>query len=201
MLIIYTIFILCLPTKTGMSYACFFPGASIHWLEHIKNKIFSITLLLAGIYLAGYKELNYWYFWLNELLYIDLPSGKNTTYYFVPMISGFILVLVSVKSSILKYVIESDFSVLLGRLSFSAYLIQIPVLYTITPLLKISIEKLNISYDAVALLFIITSIFTVYAISFIFMKYIDEKSIKLSISVADHFISNTKENVKEKISL
>ncbi|EFU9410058.1 TPA: acyltransferase [Escherichia coli] len=194
---ICTIFILCQPTKTGISYASFFLGAAIYWVKEIKNKLLSVILLLIGLYLAGFKELSSWYIWLNEMLYIDLPGGKNNTYYFVPLLSGFVLVLVAVKSTAMKYVVECDFSALLGRLSFSAYLIQIPVFYIAAPLLKSFFLTFSNNYDFIALSSIGMSLVIVYLISFIFAKVIDNNCIKLSRVFSAYFTIHKTPALKE----
>lgn len=194
------IFILCQPTKTGISYAAFFLGSSIYWFKDLKNKYLSITILLIGIYLAGFKEINHWYSWLNEILYIDLPGGKNTTYYFVPLLSGFLLVWVVVKSPVINFVTESRFAALLGNLSFSAYLIQIPVFYISIPLLKSFFARLVNNYDLIALSSIVTSIMMVYLLSYIFSKYVDNNCIKLSRAIASYLTTRNNYELKEKSS-
>ncbi|TKU40021.1 acyltransferase [Citrobacter sp. wls714] len=191
------IFILCQPTKTGISYASVFLGASIYWVSEIKNKLLSVILLLVGLYLAGFKELSEWYIWLNDVLYTNLPGGKNNTYYFVPLLSGFILVLVAVKSTAIKYVVECNFSSLLGKLSFSAYLIQIPTFYIVVPILKSFFQRLSSNYDFIALSSIVTSLFVVYLLSFIFSKGIDNNCIKLSRMLSAYIINRKPSGLKE----
>jgi peptidoglycan/LPS O-acetylase OafA/YrhL len=184
------IIIICSPTKLGISYASFFLGASIYWIKTINNKAVSMALLLTGLYLAGFKELNHWYSWLNKILYIELPGGMLSTYYFVPMLSGFVLVLTAVKTTALKYFIESDFAMILGKISFSAYLIQIPIFYSITPIINIYANNLTNNYNVSAVISIIVSLIAVYYSSKIFNIFVDEKSIKLSRYISKSVISS-----------
>lgn len=184
--------VLCSPGKHGISYASFFLGASIYWLKDIKNKVISFVLLMSGLYLAGFKESSHWYSWLNEYLYVDLPGGKLSTYYFIPMLSGFIMVLASVKSTVMRAFIENRFAMLLGKLSFSAYLIQIPVFYIFTPILASGMKSITNNYDAISLVSIVFSIAIVYLASFIFCHAVDEKCIILSRKISGLLMNNEK---------
>lgn len=187
-IIICLIFILSSPNKIGISYASFFIGASIYWIKAIHSKKISILILIFGLYLAGYKELNHMYTWISSRIYIQLPGGVLFGYYFIPMISGFILVYVAVKSDVINLITSNKFSIILGRLSFSAYLIQVPVFYIITPRIKKIISLLVENYDAIVLVSSLTSILFIYLLAIAFNMLIDNPCIKLSRLVSARII-------------
>ncbi|TBL37351.1 acyltransferase [Hafnia alvei] len=196
LLIIIVILVMCLPGKHGICFSSIFLGSLIYWIKEIRSKVLSGLLLIFGLYLAGFKSMNSWYSYVNKLSTIILPGGVLDNYYFIPMLSGFILVLISVRSNVINFVTNNIISETLGKLSFSAYLIQLPVFYIVTPIVFDFISKRINSYDISSLSSSVISIISIYFASFFFYQYVDKKSISIS-KYFTHYV--VKHDIRHKL--
>ncbi|EOL8956192.1 acyltransferase family protein [Cronobacter dublinensis] len=174
-------FLFCcnMPEKHGFGYASFFLGASIYYTPQLKSRYATISLLIIGLYLTGYHYKQNIYSLLSYMETHELRRMGVSGSFLYSMFGGYLIVLVGVKSSILSKLTDSVIAVWLGKVSFSAYLLQMPVFYIITPLL-LKFQNKGLGYISSALITSIISLIAVYALAAIYHKYIDSRSIRLS---------------------
>ncbi|KJF79002.1 hypothetical protein UA45_02215 [Morganella morganii] len=174
------VFCMNYPTKIGFGYAAFMLGAAIYYIPVLKNKFFAAVILLIGLYLSGYHHKQTFYSALSQLeIEILNKNGIQGSFLYL-MISGALIVMVCIKSNIITFITSNRLSIWLGKLSFSAYLLQMPVFYIITPTMFAYLSTNGFSYTIAAFLTSIFCLFFLYFISIFFPKYIDSKSTFLS---------------------
>ncbi|WP_435945768.1 acyltransferase family protein [Dryocola sp. BD586] len=168
------------PNKIGFGYSAFLLGASLYYMPDIKNKIVVSILLLIGIYLGGYHYKQHAYTMLGHLETGILRANKIDGYYLYTLLSGYLLVMTCVKSRILHIVTTNNFSVWLGKVSFSAYLLQMPVFFLISPVFMYVNSISGINYTSAAFIAALLCLISLYTASWFFQRYIDAKSVALS---------------------
>ncbi|EOW0742293.1 TPA: acyltransferase family protein [Proteus mirabilis] len=168
------------PTKFGFGYAAFLFGASIYYLPEIKNKLLFMTLIISGLYLSGYHHKQETYTFLANIEINILRQYKVQGSFLYLMISGFLIVTACIKSNILNLITSNKLSVWLGKMSFSAYLLQMPIFYITTPIMSNYLIKNGFSYTQSALATSITCLIVIYSTSILFHKIIDSKSTAIS---------------------
>ncbi|ELL3272841.1 acyltransferase [Escherichia coli] len=174
------VFVCLSPSKIGCSYASFLIGSAIYHLKTKPTKLMGYTTLLIGLYFAGFHNKSNSYSLANDLLTFSTPGGISNSYYISNMISGFLIVFSVVKVGVIQPIVTSRLSLYLGKVSYSAYLIQIPVFYVVTQLFfNFSIES-GLDYITSALIACLFSIVSIYAISNVFYRFVDKRSIKVS---------------------
>lgn len=168
------------PDKIGASYACFLIGSAIYHAEIKPSKLTGYLALIAGLYFAGFHNKSNSYSIIYELMSFKAPGGKSNPYYLSNMISGVLIVFAVVKSGVAQCTVTNRVSLYLGKVSYSAYLIQIPVFYVMTQIGFDLFKSLGLSYEYSAIFTSLVTISSVYMISTLFYIYVDKKSIKIS---------------------
>ncbi|WP_163377300.1 acyltransferase family protein, partial [Enterobacter hormaechei] len=128
------VFVCLSPSKIGCSYGSFLIGSAIYHANIKPNKLLGYFTLLIGIYFAGFHNKSNSYTLINDLLTFNAPGGRSNSYYISNMISGFLIVFSIIKAGVIQSIVTSRISLYLGKVSYSAYLIQIPVFYVISQL-------------------------------------------------------------------
>ncbi|EGK4157253.1 TPA: acyltransferase [Escherichia coli] len=178
--IVALVFVCLSPSKIGCSYASFLIGSAIYHANIKPNKLLGYFTLLTGIYFAGFHNKSNSYTLINDLLTFNAPGGRSNSYYISNMISGFLIVFSIIKAGVIQSIVTSRISLYLGKVSYSAYLIQIPVFYVITQLAFDFLSKNGLDYISSALITCVISIVSIYAISNLFYEFVDKRSIKVS---------------------
>lgn len=178
--VVGVIFCLCYPGKDGYGYASFYFGISMFFLKDLSSKTLTIAIFLLGSYLAGYHYRQPAYSFITSYMTFDMPGGKILHYYFFNMISGFLIVYSTIKSELLSFLTSNKLSVWLGKLSFSAYLLQMPVYYVITSRVYMICINNGLGYGASAVVSSLLTVIAIYCVSIIFCRLIDLNSIKIS---------------------
>lgn len=192
--VVGSFFVLCSPGKDGYGYASFFFGIALYFARDFRSSLSAIIVFIMGAYLAGYHYRQPSYAMLTSFMTFDLPGGKILHYYFVNMISGVLIVYATVKSNVFSFLVANRFSVWLGKLSFSAYLLQMPVYYFLTTRLYLACQAYEMNYAKSATLSAIITIVAIYFLSHIFWLIVDVGSIKLSklfLRVVDETVHST----------
>ncbi|MEG7485901.1 acyltransferase [Enterobacter hormaechei] len=174
------VFVCLSPSKIGCSYGSFLIGSAIYHANIKPNKLLGYFTLLIVIYFAGFHNKSNSYTLINDLLTFNAPGGRSNSYYISNMISGFLIVFSIIKAGVIQSIVTSRISLYLGKVSYSAYLIQIPVFYVISQLAFNFLSKNGLDYISSALITCVISIVSIYAISNLFYEFVDKRSIKVS---------------------
>ena len=165
--------------KNAYGYASFLFGMAICLCGSYKNKVIGYAILIASLYLAGFKYNHYLYAWLKEFSLSINSIEKINLYLLFNLLSGIGVVYSLCKIGVMSWFSESKIMVFLGKLSFSAYLIQMPVFYCLSG--PVYHESRKIMSDSSACLSaVLISVVMLYACSYIFYLLIDRKSIEVS---------------------
>ncbi|EOU1296376.1 acyltransferase family protein [Cronobacter sakazakii] len=173
-------FCLCSPGKDGYGYASFYFGISMYFSRGISYRALAIAIFIFGCYLAGYHYRQPSYSFITSYMTFDMPGGRILHYYFFNMISGVLIVYSTLKSDCLSFITSNKLSIWLGKLSFSAYLLQMPVYYVVTSKVYMICTHYGLAYVYSAIISSLLTIFTIYSVSIVFFKLIDFNSIKIS---------------------
>jgi len=151
--------------------------------KNVKLRI-SILILLLGLYCAGAhnQSLSYNYFY---------TIFHSKTYLILNFVSGITIIYSIIFNSTFNKFFSKDFLVKMGKISFSAYLIHLPVMRFIGVPFFIFYYKF-LPYDYSAILASITSLILTYVLSLLFYNYIDKVSLKFT-NVLINLIKRKKE--------
>lgn len=133
----------------------------------------SLSCMLVGLYLAGAHNGSASYTYIYQLL-----GGQ--TYKICNFISGFFLVYAVVFSRTLGSILSTDISMYLGRLSFSVYLVQMPILALIGGRTFQFFYDVCGNYNVAALGSSFVLIVLVYWIAHLFYECVDKRAIQFS---------------------
>jgi peptidoglycan/LPS O-acetylase OafA/YrhL len=148
------------------------------------RNLLSIAIILAvGLYLGGYpfESLTgtaYQIFDSLKVIGVSIDRALSVT------IGAAILVFLVIWAAQLAKVLRHRYISILGKYTFSLYLMHMPIIYTFTAGLFIFLHQYMGYNRAVALSFVAT-IPVVWFATVVFEKYIDKKSVKLSSYCAD----------------
>jgi peptidoglycan/LPS O-acetylase OafA/YrhL len=153
----------------------------------------SISLLFVGLYFAGAHNSSWSYTGLYSLL-------GDYTYYYCNFVSGFFIVYAILFNKKINVLFSSRAMENLGRLSFSIYLVHLPLLGII------GVASFNIFYSYIgsyilsAIVASVTSIFITYIVSEVFYEYVDKKGLRFSAALSNLVLSyySTSKNIKKE---
>ncbi len=174
------IFVLFLMDKNYM--LLFFAGSCIAFYEPLINKLIKhwylkICLLLAGLYFSGIPNISNeakqytWYFYTN--------SFSNLIYVHFHVIGCILLFIFFITSQTTQKIFSLKPLVFLGKLSFSLYLLHLPILFSLGSYL---LNKYNGQFNT---LLLFSACFSVTLISsYLFNRFVDTKAINYSSVIA-----------------
>lgn len=157
--------------------ACFMAGSVIFKSEFKLSKAGALLALIIGLYFAGYK--------VQSMSYSFIFRETNTYLmeYSLFLLSGILVVLCSLRSTLLDNILSAKITVLLGKISFSLYLIQMATIYTVAiPLYEMLSHKttpLSASFIA-----IISCTVVSLPLSWVFYKLFDLPAMLLSNKIS-----------------
>ena len=140
--------------------------------REIPNKI-SVPLLIAGLYLAGIHTESPSY---SLLTYLFKEGAYNLCNFF----SGILIVYAVIFNTTVNALFSRDVFVNMGKVSFSAYLLHIPVISTIGVCAFNFSNSYSIAYHNSAILASIIAIFSIYLVSIMYYKKVDLFGMKVS---------------------
>ncbi|EPQ9958219.1 acyltransferase family protein [Enterobacter hormaechei] len=173
--------------KNAYGYAAFLFGMSTALSRECKNRSIGYLIAFSSLYMAGFKYNSYLYVWFKDFA-AAIPFVGNLNFYLLfNLLAGVGLVYSFCKIGVFTSFSESRVMVLLGKLSFSAYLIQMPVFYCVSgPIYHAS--RIFMSDASSCLAAFLLSVIVLYAISYVFYVIIDKKSISISHKFAFMFV-------------
>ncbi|HIE6477079.1 acyltransferase family protein [Serratia marcescens] len=155
---------------TGAS--CFFFGAAIYKIDAKINENTLIALFPVGIYLSGCHFTSNSYSFIFSFTERK-PQAQELAY----VLSGIIITTCVIKSINLSSLFSSAKLIALGDISFSLYLIHLPIIYSVgIPLFNLIDKAIN-QYSVSAAISILISLLISIVISKAFHKLIDKQSV------------------------
>lgn len=131
-----------------------------------------VSLLLFGLYLCGAHNDSYSYLFFSNFL-------NSNTYTALNFFGGLFITLSVLKTNIMLKVLDREFLIYLGKISFSIYLIHIIIIYAIgVPLFNFFVNYFTFIQSALLaslINFLLTLVFAV-----LYSKYVDDFAIKIS---------------------
>lgn len=143
----------------------------------------SIILLIFGLYFAGVHNESWSYSLMHNLL-------RDHAYKLCNFMSGFLIVYAIIFNERLNLLFSGKTITFMGKVSFSVYLIHLPIIYVIGIFLFNVLHQYFAIYSIAAITSSILSIVSIYFASLFFYKAIDYSGIKISDSLAKAIISN-----------
>lgn len=141
----------------------------------------SLVLIVSGLYLAGAHNSSSSYAFIHFFL-------GDYTYKLCNFISGFLIVYAIIFNDGLNRIFSGRLSVFMGKVSFSVYLVHMPILSTFGVFLFNAAYKATGIYDLAAIISSISSIIMVYFVSLYFYKHIDSKAMTISNRFAKYVL-------------
>lgn len=178
----------------GMGLADLYASGRI---AQVKRSWKIIPVVVIGLFLGGYPAGAA----LGTLYqYITVPGAPIVWKTFYLTIGATILIYAVLTTSQLARVFKIKMVSMLGKYTYSLYLVHLSILYTFTTYVFIGLrQQLHLGYNTSALLSIIMSIPVIILATMLFEEFIDQKSIKLSSYLANILIGERKSLVIEKI--
>jgi peptidoglycan/LPS O-acetylase OafA/YrhL len=148
------------------------------------NKIGLFLILLAGIYFSSFRSHDFPLYSILNIDFIDNHFSLGFLPFFYNSIGAFLLFFAIHRLEFLIKILSTKILLYLGKISFSIYLIQDTIIYSLSSYLYILFRNtLNASYN---LSFFTTSAITIIATiisSHVFYNLIEIRSINLSKSL------------------
>lgn len=176
------------PIGVLLSTFNFFPSRSIY------KKVSCIAMLSAGLYLLGFNPQSYSYEAISSL-YSSMPDIDISWGFFIPIV-GAILTITSIIAfpgnlSLLRSVVPQ----LLGRISFSLYLLHSMILTIISTHM---VKAFGVGVYAFASSLVLTVLITI-PLSLIFYKFVDAKAIYISSRFAKRILEKERPIIESRI--
>jgi len=143
--------------------------------------IIAAILAMCGLYLAGAHNTSLSYSFIYKIL-------GEYTYNLCNFISGFFIVYSIIFNDKFESIFSKKTPVFMGKVSFSVYLIHLPILSTLGVFLFNFLYQSTSMYNFSAISSSILTIAFIYCCSLLFYKYIDLNGMKMSNSFANYFI-------------
>ncbi|HHT2663919.1 TPA: acyltransferase family protein [Citrobacter freundii] len=173
------IFMLPLSQIEKYSYICFMFGAILNHMDLKLKTFISVTFLCIGVYFGGVHYGSSTYAYVINLISYPVFGEMTNAYYLFCAFSGIFVVTAIIKNDMLSNLFSIRPFVYLGRVSFSVYLIHLPIMYLTVPYIFNTASMFFGYFEASLIASLVTTIL-IYLASNIFYKAFDAKAIKLS---------------------
>ncbi len=160
-------------SKTSLGLVGFLMGYLFYLYGRETSTKISIPLFVAGLYFAGIHNESVSY----SLLY---DHFGDEIYKICNFFSGLLIVYSILFNRILNALFSRDIFVFIGKISFSAYLVHLPVISTIGVCTFNMFNSFSFAYHNSAISASIVSIFSTYLVSVLYYKKIDVLGMKMS---------------------
>jgi peptidoglycan/LPS O-acetylase OafA/YrhL len=164
-----------------LGYAAFLIGALCYLYRKTLSTPVATIVLLFGLYCSGVHIDSDSYQLINDYL-------GDSSYEILNFLSGILIVLPILFNQTLSRVISNRLTIWLGKLSFSAYLIHLLILYTVGITLFEYLHNAGMLYAPAALLSCAAVIIVTFACSEVFFRLVDKNAITLSNKLANAII-------------
>jgi len=154
----------------GLGLIAFIAGFWIYWYGKEMALKIALPVFILGLYFAGAEYDSVSYQWVPESL-------QQYTYLAGNFLAGCIIVYVVIFSNYLSQFFSKNIFVYMGKVSFSTYLLHMPVLYALgLPFFDFLVNQ-KASYVVASLLTSLLTLFATYVISNYFYQYVDRNGI------------------------
>jgi peptidoglycan/LPS O-acetylase OafA/YrhL len=165
----------------GLGLIAFIVGYWIYWYGKAIPLKVSFPVFIVGLYFAGAEYSSSSYQWIPE-------SMGQYTYLAGNFLAGCIIVYTVVWGSHFNAMFSRKLCVSMGKVSFSTYLLHMPVLYALGLPFFDLLTKQNAPYVVASLLTSFLTLLGTYVISSYFYQYVDRNGIVLSNRLAQKFL-------------
>lgn len=156
-----------------LGLSCFVIGLYIYRYGRRLHLAVALMMVIFALYLAGVHQSSASYQWLVAIL-------GDKTYDYANFIAGVLLVYSIVMSAELSLWFDQKILVLLGKWSFSIYLLHLPLLYLVgVPLLN-QLMDWQVDYTYTLLLSFVLYLSILFCCAAVFSQYIDQYAISIS---------------------
>lgn len=169
----------------GLGLIAFYGGYLMGIYGKVISRKLAWILLLIGIYFSGVHNTSWSYLFLYELL-------SEKAYQICNFLSGFFIVYAIIFNEEFNNWFSNKIAVFMGKVSFSVYLIHMPVISTVGVLLFNGIYSITGLYVIAALLASLLSIAIIYLLAIVFYQQVDYRGMKISSAVADFLFRQSK---------
>lgn len=187
----YVLVVISILASMSLSFMAFLGILSFilgHFLYFFSRRIpefICIFLFVVGLYLCGAHNESASYTVFSKML------GERT-YNILNFFGGGLIVFASIKSNIIDNFFNKNILLSLGKLSFSIYLVHIPIMYILgVPIFNIFLNE-GFNFVASALISIFISLLFTIALSVFYSRYIDDFAIKFSNSLSKLILKKNK---------
>lgn len=184
-------FILISPTFMLGMFAFIFGALFYLYGRKISTPI-SITFLLIGLYFAGIHSTSNSYTLFTSIL-------GTKTYVLLNFLAGIFIVYSVLMNETLSKILDKKVLVKLGSLSFSIYLLHIPLIYIIAVPSFNFIFQLSQSYLIAVVLASCLLVIVTFILSHFYTKYVDQLSINIANKI-ERISSNKSKETKKALS-
>lgn len=151
-----------------------------HFLYFSKEKppeFINIFFLIFGLYLCGVHNTSASYSIFESIL-------GSRTYNVLNFLGGLLIVLATIKSNIINNLLDKNILTHLGKLSFSIYLVHIPLIYLIgIPVFNYALQS-NLNFITASAICAIIVIIVTFIFAEIYSRIFDDFSINFSNKLA-----------------
>ncbi|EGE4655853.1 acyltransferase [Salmonella bongori serovar 40:z35:-] len=161
-------------------YSSFMLGCLVYYSKFNINNIIAFPVMILGIYLCGYHSDSTSYSWVQNNVFLSVYGRTIDNYVLMNNIGGFLFVTCIIKNKLLSGVFSLKFLQHIGKLSFSTYLIHMPVMFIMCPSIFNKFYSLGFPYWQASTISILSTLITVYLLSIPFYIYIDSFGMKVS---------------------
>lgn len=158
--------------KLGLGLIAFVAGHLFYLYGKNISFMLSMLLFVTGLYLAGTHNQSSSYSLITSIF-------GSKSYILGNFISGIIIVYSIIFSNVLSALFSKKIFVFMGKVSFSVYLIHLPIISSLGVLFFSYFIK-YFNYDMSAFLSSISVIFLTYAIAVFYFRYVDQPGMVLS---------------------
>jgi len=155
-----------------------------YWFYHFGKEInfyFAIFVFVLGLYFAGTHNDSVSYAFISKII-------GNKTYLLGNFISGFLIVYAIIYNQKVSSFFSRKIFVFIGKLSFSVYLIHLPIVNTFGVFFFNLLYGNRFSYVLSAILVSVTSIFVTYLAAIIYYNVIDKPGMNISSRFSKYII-------------
>ncbi|WP_455546728.1 acyltransferase family protein [Dryocola clanedunensis] len=161
------------------SYLCFIFGAYISGVDIRLPLKMALPFLIVGAYFGGVHYGSSAYSMVIGFVSFSVLGEMINAYYLFCAFSGVLVVMSIISNESLSRLFSGKIVVYSGKVSFSVYLIHMPIIYLISPFIFNSfLNELGYFYASLTSSFL--TVFVIYMASNAFYKAFDFQSIKLS---------------------
>lgn len=187
----YALVVISILASMSLSFMAFLGILSFilgHFLYFFSRRIpefICIFLFVVGLYFCGAHNESTSYTVFSKIL------GERT-YNILNFFGGGLIVFASIKSNIIDNFFNKNILLSLGKLSFSIYLVHIPIMYILgVPIFNIFLNE-GFNFVASALISIFISLLFTIALSVFYSRYIDDFAIRFSNSLSKLILKKNK---------